>query len=63
MHSIVQTADLLRINYRTLWKLDLKHLDATLRLETEGEDGTAAWAYHVQMLAGDTGIDFTCTST
>ena len=34
MHSIVQTADLLRINYRTLWKLDLKHLDATLRLET-----------------------------
>ncbi|HIX75880.1 MAG TPA: hypothetical protein H9977_12735 [Candidatus Parabacteroides intestinipullorum] len=34
MHSIVQTADLLGINYRTLWKLDLKHLDATLRLET-----------------------------
>lgn len=34
----------------------------TYCLETEGEDGTAAWAYHVQMLAGDTGIDFTCTS-
>lgn len=34
MHSIVQTADLLGINYRTLRKLDPKHLDATLRLET-----------------------------
>ena len=34
MHSIVQTADLLGINYRTLRKLDPKHPDATLRLET-----------------------------
>lgn len=31
-----QTADLLGINYRTLRKLDPKHLDATLRLETVG---------------------------
>ena len=34
MHSIVQTADLLGIDYRTLRKLDPKHLDSTLRLET-----------------------------
>ena len=34
MRSIVQTADLLGINYRTLRKLDPRHPDATLRLET-----------------------------